>query len=119
MFGLAGVVSAVALSFKIAILVFVFIAFAGSAPIDKEILAFPAVLSYWGSSIFSIIFSVRLLAVNFVLSNLIALLLIFWRFWAIYTENGIVTRITMIKPNINIFLYDEKKDIKILQIYRI
>lgn len=46
MLGLVGAVAAVALSFRIAILVFVFTALAGSAPIDKEIFAVPTVLSY-------------------------------------------------------------------------
>lgn len=41
----------------------------------------------------------------------VALLVMFWRFWARYTENGIAIRMTMIKPNKNIFLYDEKMDI--------
>jgi hypothetical protein len=45
--------------------------------------------------------------------DLAALEVVCWRFWAIYTENGIATRITIIKPNKNIFLYEEKMDIKI------
>jgi len=46
-----------------------------------------------------------------------ALVVVCWRFWARYTENGIAIRITMIKPNKNIFLYDEKMDILIPRIY--
>ena len=40
-----------------------------------------------------------------------ALVVVCWRFWAIYTEKGIAIRIAIIKPNKNIFLYDEKMDI--------
>lgn len=48
--------------------------------------------------------------------DLAALLLMFWRCWAIYTEKGIAMRMTKIKPNKNIFLYDEKMDIFIPEI---
>ena len=44
-----------------------------------------------------------------------ALLFIPCLFCAIYTENGIAIRIATIKPNRNIFLYDEKIDIISLQ----
>ena len=46
-----------------------------------------------------------------------ALLFVCWRCWAIYTDNGIAIRMTIIKPNKNIFLYDEKMDITIPTIY--
>ncbi len=65
------------LSFSVAILVFILIAPAGSAPIDKEIFAVPAALSYTAGSItldniFPSLFSTRLSdnVVNFEALNL-------------------------------------------------
>ena len=77
-FGSVGAVAAVALSWRIAIVVFPFTALVGSAPIDKEIEAFPD--SYAASSMIVVKvfddsgFALRLsdMVVNFVGSKLIA-----------------------------------------------
>lgn len=50
-FAAVGVTVFPALSFSVAILVLVFIAKAGSAPIERDMVAVPAVLSYWAGSI--------------------------------------------------------------------
>lgn len=43
----------------------------------------------------------------------VALLFVCWLCWATNTKMGIVTRIMIMKPSKNIFLYDEKMDISI------
>jgi hypothetical protein len=159
-----GVVVAIALSRRIAILVFVTMALVESAPIDKDKVAFP--VSYLASSTMVVIvfdvsgFGVKLSATvaNFEESKLTdnftkeawftevpspgsrmiakvkispaftfagvgskermvdatTLLDVCCCFWRKYTRKGIATRAIIIKTSSDIFLYDEKTDIKIL-----